>query len=204
VPRQNVHRLMRNGNRTVIMPLLDDIKELKQSYKSAKAASASLDRCDELIRTILGLLKRQGVRDALDTLLADENGRNRPSLTIKISAPDLKDEIELAGDFGYSASEVKQYVKRARRELAPGTHHEIADIEDLMRELREINARFTQGAEAAGSRFARWRTIRRAREDAQYQLYCVGTIIADGMTKYLFETSYTVGTSGLAKAAGND
>jgi hypothetical protein len=196
VPRRSIHGPIRNENRTAIIPLLDDIKELKQSYKSAPE---SIDRCDDLIRKILGRLKRKGVRDAFDTLLNDENSQKRAWPGVEISKADLKDEIKLASDFGYSAREVKRYVERARREGASKARFGIAATEDLMRELKQIHERARQDMGKPGSRIERWRTIRRAREDAKYQLYCVGVIIADGMTSDLFGTSYSVGTSGLAK-----
>lgn len=183
------------------MPLLADIGKLKQAYESAPV---NMDLCEDLVRAIAGRLKRQSVRDALASLLKDEDSRDWAWPAHKVSESDLKDEIKLADDFGYSAREVKRYVERARRERSPGTRPGIATTEDLVRELKRIHEQTRQDMGAAGSGLKRWRAIRRARTNAHYGLYCVGVIIADGMTRNLFETSYIVGTSGLSKAARND
>jgi hypothetical protein len=205
VPQRSSHLLLRNESRHVIMPLLTDVEALRRAYDSAPA---TMEHCDELVRRISGRLGTAAVSRPLDLLLRDEHQRGLTGSPIKISGADLKDEIELASDFGYSDKEVKRYVQRVRGQGRPATHRaDIATTEDLVRELKALHDRAAQRMAAAGPpvqrlrhpiKHARWQAaIKSAREYAQYGLYCVGTIIADGMSRDLFETSYALGSSGL-------
>jgi hypothetical protein len=191
---------MRNENRVAIMPVLGAIKELKEAYH---AAPSNKDDCESLVRRIEGLLNRRGVRDALTLLLQDENLRNQALAVGQVKKSDLKDELELANDFGYTAKEVRRCIARVQQEEVPGANRKIASTDDLIRELKRIHASAFRDMEAGGSRFRRWRNIGHARAEVQCHLYFIATIIADGMTRDLFGTSYAVGTSGLAKAAVN-
>jgi hypothetical protein len=205
VPRRNSYRLQRNASRDVMLPLLADIAELRQAYESAPA---TMVRCEDLVRTVSGRLKKDAVCRALDQLLTDEQRQRALAASpVTVSEADLEDEIKLAADFGYSGKDVKRYVRRASRER-PATHQrDIANTEDLIRELRALHDRAEQEMTATGGPVRRLRhpiqhvsregALKRAREDAQHRLYCIGTIIADVMIRDLFAISYAVGSLGL-------
>jgi hypothetical protein len=153
-------------------------------------------------------MRTDQVGRALDALLRDEHQRMSGHTLANLERSDLRDEIELAADFGYSSKEVKDYVRRAQQESRPGRGRQIARTVDLVRELKAIHAQVREDMAAIASDVKLWqlvraskraRALRRAREDVQYQLYCLGTIVADAMTSDLFETSYAIGTSGLGR-----
>ena len=210
MPRRNTLRLLRNENRDLIRRLLKEVKELKEAYQSAPA---TMDRCDHLVSSISGRLRTDQVTRALDTLLRDEHERDLAGFLVDLQRSDLKDEIELSADFGYSSKEVKDYVRRARQESRPTGRHLIAVTADLIRELKALHAQATNDMVMTDPELKPWQlaraakralALKRAREDVQYRLYCVGAIIADGMTSDLFDTSYAIGTSGLANAARDE
>jgi hypothetical protein len=192
-----------------MMPLLQEVEELKKAYQSAPA---TLDRCERLVSSISGRLRTKQVSRALDALLKDEHERGSTHTLVNVQQSDLEDEIELAADFGYSRKDVKDYVRRVRQESQPAHRRPIVGTGDLVRELKALQAQAKEDMAKLSWEPKPWhlvritkraRDLRRAREDAQYRLYCVTTIIADGMSSDLFDTSYAVGTSGLVYVIRN-
>lgn len=193
--RRRKGRLLPNENREFVLGVLEEVKALKEAYESAPA---TMDRCDQLVASIYGRLKTDEVARAFNPLLRDEYQRVLADALVNVPRSDLEDEIELAQDFGYSGKDVKRYVRRARPAARPANGRSIATTDDLVRELEALHSQAKRDLFAVtGPPWKRWSALRHARAAAQYRLYCVGTIVADGMVSDLFETSYAIGTSGL-------
>src|SRR5438105_1864650 len=97
-----------NENGEIVMPLLDYVGRLKVGYQSAPD---EIEACDAMVIKIVGLLRSQTVRDTLQAML-DERPR-APLPLVPLGDSRLEWEAELGDYFGYSANEVKRYVKKA-------------------------------------------------------------------------------------------
>src|ERR1035437_1444675 len=103
-----------NENRQWVVPVLRDIKELKAAYRSAVKAD-EVDQCDDAadrVRTALGVPEHGRV---LDTLLGKAVVRTTRQFTFTRELHERLVEVEqnLGHYFGYSPSEVEEYIRAA-------------------------------------------------------------------------------------------
>jgi hypothetical protein len=110
----------------------------------------------------------------------------------------VKREAELGRHFGYSPREVRGYVRRARAALASQEEaHDIANTDELARHLERLHEEITRGVSTEGRIWSRWRSARRAREEAEDRLFAVGVLVADSARRVLYDLSYAIAVMGL-------
>jgi hypothetical protein len=188
-----------NENRQWVVPVLRDIKELKAAYRSAVKAD-EVDQCDDAadrVRTALGVPEHGRV---LDTLLGKAVVRTTRQFTFTRELHERLVEVEqnLGHYFGYSPSEVEEYIRAASigvGEAAGGQR--ITETADL---LAYFNRSHDQAKEdlqevAATTWWKRRGRRKTALRKTDAKLYSLGAIIADCCDEAVFAFSYSIGVA---------
>lgn len=196
--------MLLNENRTILLPLLDRVKQLREGYRDARRGDNRAS--DDAVRQILALLSDPTVCAALDPLLKDEPLTARmPQSMSDIPAEVLDLEEQLGALFGFSRSEVRHHIGKACSSSGGlnatdriSNSRELASAVSLMHE--HIKGRFASRPQGFFRRlFHRQGPIT---EDAESAVYSIGTLIADGLHRSAFSTSYSIASATLQRGAG--
>lgn len=192
-----------SDDQKVLCPVLDRVKQLHTEYLKGVQTQDS----ERALRELYGLLNHSQVKPALDRLLRGTeldtallNGQRT------VRQRELEAEVILAELFGFSSSQVRRYIERARSSpSAAGKSAILKSSDDLQSLINRLHGYLQHLQANAPSGFIALRRHKsKLKEDVNDVIFFIGVIVADGLQTAYFRLSYTVAIATLVRLVPNE